>query len=130
MSMDADPTEREMEILKVLWEIQEGSVREVHERLTPESGLHFNTIQTQLRIMDDKGLVKHRREGRVFLYRPQCTREDVSSRFVKKVYDGAVNELMLNMLRSEKLSDKELQELEAMIAEARSKKSQKRKKRS
>lgn len=130
MPMDSAPTEREMEILKVLWEIQEGSVRDVHERLKPESGLHFNTIQTQLRIMDDKGLVKHRREGRTFLYCPQCTREDVSSRFIRKVYDGAVNELMLNMLRSENLSDKELQELESMIAEARSKKSKKRKKRS
>ncbi|QDV41139.1 Penicillinase repressor [Stieleria neptunia] len=128
--MDSAPTEREMEILKVLWEIQEGSVRDVHELLEPESGLHFNTIQTQLRIMDDKGLVEHRREGRTFVYRPQCTREDVSSRFIKQVYDGAVNELMLNMLRSEKLSDKELQELESMIAEARLKKSKKRKKRS
>lgn len=130
MPIDSAPTEREMDILKVLWEIEEGSVRDVHERLEPESGLHFNTIQTQLRIMDDKGLVEHRREGRTFVYRPQCTREDVSSRFIKKVYDGAVNELMLNMLRSEKLSDKELQELESMIAEARSKKSKKRKKRS
>ena len=128
--MDSDPTDREMEILKVLWEIQEGSVREVHERLERQSGLHFNTIQTQLRIMDDKGLVEHRREGRTFLYRPKCTRQDVSSRFIRKVYDGAVNELMLNMLRSERLSDKELRELETMIAEARSKKSKKRKKRS
>lgn len=118
-----------MEILKVLWDIQEGSVRDVHERLEPETGLHFNTIQTQLRIMDDKGLVAHRREGRTFLYRPKCTRERVSSHFLKKVYDGAVGELMLNMLQSEKLSDKELQDLEDMIADARSKKTNKGKRR-
>lgn len=119
--MDTAPTERETDILKVLWEIEEGSVRDVHRRLAQKSGLHFNTIQTQLRIMDDKGLVTHRREGRTFLYRPLCTREQVSSRFLHKVYDGAVNELVLNMLSSEKLSDKELRELEGLIAEARSK---------
>ncbi len=125
--MDIPPTERETDILKVLWEIEEGSVRDVHERLAQESGLHFNTIQTQLRIMDDKGLVTHRREGRTFLYRPLCTREHVSSRFLHKVYDGAVNELVLNMLSSEKLSDKELRELEELIAEARQKKTRSRK---
>ncbi|MFV1967670.1 MAG: BlaI/MecI/CopY family transcriptional regulator [Pirellulaceae bacterium] len=125
--MDTAPTEREMDILKVLWEIEEGSVRDVHEQLAQESGLHFNTIQTQLRIMDDKGLVTHRREGRTFLYRPLCTREQVSSRFLHKVYDGAVNELVLNMLSSEQLSDKELRELEELIAEARHKKTRRRK---
>ena len=125
--MDITPTERETEILKVLWEIKEGSVRDVHERLARESGLHFNTIQTQLRIMDDKGLVTHRREGRTFLYQPVCTREQVSSRFLHRVYDGAVSELVLNMLSSEKLSDKGLRELEAMIAEARHKKARDRK---
>ncbi|WP_417387887.1 BlaI/MecI/CopY family transcriptional regulator [Gimesia sp.] len=125
--METAPTEREMEILKVLWAIEEGSVRDVHARLEPSSGLHFNTIQTQLRIMDDKGLVAHRRQGRSFLYRPLRTREEVSSRFLHKVYDGSVNELMLNMLSSEKLSDKELSELEALIVEARQKKGRTRK---
>ena len=120
--MDTAPTERETEILKVLWEIKEGSVREVHERLAQYSDLHFNTVQTQLRIMDDKGLVAHRREGRTFLYRPLCTREQISSRFLHKIYGGAVNELVLNMLSSEKLSDKELRDLEALIAQARQKK--------
>ncbi len=126
--MDTAPTEREMEILKVLWEIEEGSVRDVHERLQKQSGLHFNTIQTQLRIMDEKELVAHRRQGRTFLYRPLCTREQVSSRFLHKVYDGAVSELVLNMLSSEKLNAKELLELESIIAQARQKKSRNRKK--
>jgi BlaI family transcriptional regulator, penicillinase repressor len=120
--MDLDPTDREMEILKVLWELKEASVRDVHTRLINESGLHFNTIQTQLRIMNDKGLVADRRQGRTLYYRPVCTREQVSSRFLHKVYDGAVNELVLNMLHSEKLSSQELDELEAIIANARTKK--------
>jgi BlaI family penicillinase repressor len=126
--METNPTERELEILKVLWDIDEGSVRDVHERLAKTSGLHFNTIQTQLRIIDDKGLVAHRCDGRAFLYRPLCSREQVSSQFLHKVYDGAVNELMLNMLSSERLTDKELRELESLIAAARHEKTSSRRK--
>ena len=126
--MEISPTEREMEILKVLWEIQEGAVRDVHARLVDESGLHFNTIQTQLRIMDTKGLVSHRRQGRTMFYRPLITRKQVSSRFLDKIYDGALNELVLNMLATEKLSNDELDELESIIADARKKKNRTSKK--
>ena len=111
-----------MEILKSLWELGEGSVRDVHERLAPVSGLHFNTIQTQLRIMDTKGLVSHRREGRTFIYSANCTREDVASRFLHKVFDGALDQLVLSMLNLEKVDAQELKELEKLIAEKRKKK--------
>lgn len=127
--MDVVPTEREMEILKALWDLGEASVRQVHERLAPDSELHFNTIQTQLRIMDDKGLVTHRRDGRAFVYRALCSREKLCSRFLHKLYDGAVDQLVLNMLHSEKLSDRELSELESLISQARQEKNRSRKKR-
>lgn len=117
--MDPSPTDREMEILKVLWELGEGSVRDVHERLEPASGLHFNTIQTQLRIMDGKGLVTHRPEGRTFLYKPACSREQVSSQFLHKVFDGALDQLVLSMLSAERVDANELKELEKLIADAR-----------
>lgn len=120
--MDAAPTDRELEILKVLWELGEGSVRDVHARLLGESGLHFNTIQTQLRIMDDKQLVSHRLEGRTFIYKPLCTREQVSSRFLHKVFDGALDQLMLSMLSAEKVSAAELADLEQLLADARKQK--------
>ncbi len=116
------PTDREMEILKVLWELREGSVRDVHERLAPESGLHFNTIQTQLRIMDRKRLVAHRRTGRTFIYRPLCSREQVSSQFLHKVFNGALDQLVLSMLSAERTDAKELAEIERLIADARRRK--------
>src|SRR5262245_27240785 len=100
-----------MEILKVLWDLGEGSVREVHERMVEKSDLHFNTIQTQLRIMDTKKLVSHRRVGRTFIYRPLCSREQVSSQFLHKVFDGALDQLVLSMLSAEKVGSSELAEL-------------------
>jgi predicted transcriptional regulator len=108
-----------MEILKVLWELGESSVRDVHERLAQKDDLHFNTVQTQLRIMDDKGLVAHRRSGRTFLYRPLCSRDEVSSQFLHKVFDGALDQLVLSMLSAERVSAGELAELEQLIANAR-----------
>src|SRR5687768_14333764 len=106
--MDIAPTDRELEILKVLWELGEASVRDVHAELAEHSGLHFNTIQTQLRIMDSKQLVSHRLDGRTFIYKPLCTREQISSRFLHKVFDGALDQLMLSMLSAEKVSEAEL----------------------
>jgi BlaI family penicillinase repressor len=120
--VDPNPTDREMEILKVLWELGEGSVRDVHEKLAPSSGLHFNTIQTQLRIMNSKQLVTYRQEGRTFLYKSACTREQVSSNFLQKVFDGALDQCVLCMLDADDVDLNELQVLEKLIADARKRK--------
>ena len=116
-----NPTDREIEVLKVLWEIGEGSVRAVHERMSPAGELHFNTIQTQLRIMDRKGLVKHRRDGRTLVYKPMYSREQESSRFLKQVFGGALDQLVLSMLTAERVKGETLDELEELIKDARKK---------
>ena len=113
------PTDRELALLKVLWELGEGTVRDVHERLAPHSGLHFNTIQTQLRIMDSKGLVTHRDDGRAFVYSPRCTRDDVSAQFLNQVFDGAIDQLVASMLNHDKVDADELKELEKLISQKR-----------
>lgn len=119
------PTDREIDILKVLWELGEGSVRSVHERMSPDGELHFNTVQTLLRIMDRKKLVAHRREGRTLIYRPLYSREKESSRFLKQVFDGSLNQLVLSMLAAERVKPETLDELEQLIKAARRKKNRK-----
>lgn len=119
MADDITPSERELDILKVLWELGSGSVREVHERLCPGGELAFNTVQTLLRIMEDKGLVAHRAEGRTFIYSPTCSRERVASRFLNKVFDGALNDFVLTILRAKDADAEELKDLERLIAKAR-----------
>ena len=116
---EPSPSERELEILKVLWELGSGSVREVHQRLCPNDELAFNTVQTTLRIMEDKGLVTHRSEGRTFIYYPQHSRERVARRFLDKVFDGSLDQLVLTLLQTEDTSAGELKELERLIARAR-----------
>ncbi len=116
---EQSPSERELEILKTLWELGEGSVRDVYERLHPQGDAHFNTIQTLLRIMEDKGLVGHRAEGRTFIYFAKHSREKVTSRFLNKVFDGALDQLVLSLLQAEDASPAELKQLERLIARAR-----------
>jgi BlaI family transcriptional regulator, penicillinase repressor len=123
---DISPSERELDVLKVLWELGAGSVREVHERLCPGGELAFNTVQTLLRIMEEKGLVAHRAQGRTFIYSPLYSREQVASRFLKKVFDGALDQFVLSILRAEDADAGELKELERLIAKARRQKEARR----
>jgi predicted transcriptional regulator len=113
------PTERELDVLKVLWTLGESKVRDVHQDLSKTENCAFTTVQTLLRIMADKGLVRSRVEGRTLFYAPVHTREQVSSRFLRRVFDGALDKLVLNLVQAENVSPEELQDLERLIAEAR-----------
>lgn len=125
MAEDPSPSDRELDILKVLWELGSGSVRDVHERLSPGIGLAFNTVQTVLRNMEEKGLVGHRAEGRTFIYSPRHTREQVTSRFLSKVFGGALDQFVLSVLRASDADPDELRGLEQLIAQARAAKRRK-----
>jgi predicted transcriptional regulator len=114
------PTPRELAILKVLWEQGACSVRTVHRSLLREEPeLAYNTIQTMLRVMEDKGLVSHHLEGRTFVYTAQYSRDDSTVRFLDRVFDGAAAQLVQSLLRSERLSAEELEQVHALIAAAR-----------
>jgi BlaI family transcriptional regulator, penicillinase repressor len=114
------PTPRELEILKVLWEQGPSSVRAVHRQLRPqEPDLAQNTVQTLLRIMEEKGLVGHELEGRSFIYTARFTRDDSTARFLERVFDGAAAQLVQSLLRGERVSAEELDRMQALIDEAR-----------
>lgn len=119
--VDLSPTPREMEILKILWEMGQASVRQVYDVMRAREDIAQNTVQTFLRIMADKGLVSHKVDGRTFIYKPNYSRETTVSRFIDNVFDGSVDELVMNALSVKKLSDQELDSLEKMIAEAKRK---------
>jgi predicted transcriptional regulator len=113
------PTPRELEILKVLWESGPSSVRAVHRHLAQAEDLAYNTVQTLLRIMEEKGLVGHHVEGRTFIYTPRFSRDESAARFLDRVFDGAAAELVQSLLRTERILPQELEQMQAMLAEAR-----------
>jgi predicted transcriptional regulator len=119
-----NPTPRELEILKVLWEHGPSSVRRVHRYLARFEDLAYNTVQTLLRIMEEKGLAEHHVEGRTFIYSPRYSRDESAVRFLDRVFDGAADQLVLSLLRSERVAPQELERMQAMLEEARRRKAQ------
>ena len=69
----------QLAIMRVLWQHREASAAEAHRLLPDERGLALTTIATMLRKMDDRGLVRHRRDGRTFVYRPAVARDEETS---------------------------------------------------
>ncbi len=121
MTTTPEPTERELQILKVLWDQGEASVYEVYLALRDELGIVQNTVQAFLRTMEAKGLVRHRAEGRTFIYRPVEKREDTSrsmlAGLLHRVFDGAVDQLVANALSVKPPSEGELARLRDILAE-------------
>jgi BlaI family transcriptional regulator, penicillinase repressor len=121
------PSGREMEILKVLWDLGPSSVRDVCRKMCPNNELAFNTIQTLLRIMDEKGLVSHKQQGRSFIYTPRYSRQKAASRFLEHVFDGAMDQLVLSMISTANPDQEELKQIEKIVADARRRKQRQRK---
>jgi BlaI family transcriptional regulator, penicillinase repressor len=121
---DATPTDRELEALKVLWSRGEATVREISDAMNAGGGdLAYTTVLSLLQVMEQKRLVSHRRHGKAYVYLPRVERQSTFRRlaggFLDRVFDGAVDEYLVHALESKRLSDKELDELEAMLAAAR-----------
>jgi predicted transcriptional regulator len=123
---DTQPTERELEILKILWEKGEASVREVYEEMSQSAPIVQNTVQAFLRTMEDKGLVRHRSQGRTFIYRPVPQRDQTQKNLVggvlDRVFDGAIDQLVQSALSLRKPTRDELDKLEELIRQYRSRK--------
>lgn len=128
MQHGVNPTERELEILKILWRHGEATVRQVYEEVRQQAGIVQNTVQAFLRTMEDKGLVEHRTQGRTFVYRPLLRREQTSrhlvGRMLDRLYDGAMDQMVDSLLSIRQPTEEELRRLEALIVQAGSAKPQ------
>jgi BlaI family penicillinase repressor len=121
---DLVPTDRELEALKVLWQRGEATVRDLWREMTAaENDLAYTTVLSLLQVMEQKGLVGHKRVGKAYAYFAKVRREPtirkLAGGFLDKVFDGAVDEYLVHVLGSRKLKEAELTRLDAMIAEAR-----------
>jgi BlaI family penicillinase repressor len=113
------PTRAELRILQALWELGHATVEEVinHPSLAPRP--NYKTTQAILRIMEDKGLAQHENRGRVFVFAPCVTREQVGrlsvGTLLEQNFGGSPAELLVNLLEVGSVSESELQELETLI---------------
>ncbi len=121
MSKVPNPTKRELAILRILWDRQEATVRQVYEEARKDHPIVQNTVQAFLRTMEQKGLVSHRTEGRAFIYRPVLPKDKAGRRLLSglldQVFDGAVDQLVQSALSLRRPSKSELDRLRALVRE-------------
>ena len=115
-------TDGELRLMRVLWDKGQATVGEVVDALKARPKPAYNTVLTLLRIMEKKGYVSHRKDGRAFIFLPQVDRADASrsalQTLVNRFFDGSPRLLMLNLLEDERLSPEALRQLKERIEEA------------
>ena len=122
-----DLTEAELRLMDVIWRKGSATVAEVAEGLPKELGLAYNTVLTTLRILEDKGYLRHTKpnEGRAFVYHPVVGQKEASRSAVRRLltrfFGDSPEELVLNLLEDEELSEQELKRIRKLIAEVRAK---------
>jgi len=111
----------QLRIMKILWGSGEATVAAVHEELAREKDLAYTTIATMLRKMEGRGLVKHRLEGRSFIYRAAVGEEAVSrgmaDHLLDRLFEGSLADMVHHLLNTRDISREELKRLEKLIAE-------------
>ena len=115
------PTDGELEILRVLWDAGPASLSALCEAMRRERAVAATTVATMLRVMSDKGLVKRTGSGRGATWNAavsqQKTERSMVQRLVNRVFDGAADRLVAHLVEGGELSDAQMAELRAMIDE-------------
>ena len=114
-------TEAEVRLMNVLWARGPSTVNDVLEALPADPPLAYNTVLTTLRILEEKGYLKHKKDGRAFHYVPRVPREQAQMSALRlllsRFFENSAEQLVLNVLKHEKLDPAELQRLRRMIEE-------------
>ena len=107
--------------MKVVWEKKTATVREVYEALREHKTVAYTTVMTMMNILETKGHLAKRPEGRAYVYEPVHAQTQIISGmvqdFVDRVFDGAAQSLVLSLIREKKLSKEDLDEISRLIAD-------------
>ena len=114
-------TPQELAIMKVVWKLEEATVRDVHETLRAQRDVAYTTVMTMMRILEEKGYLEKTRVDRAFLYKPTQPRQQVIGSMVRdfldRVFDGAATPLLLHLAKDRRLSREEKQTLRRITEE-------------
>ena len=106
-------TDKELEIMRVIWKIGEASARQIQEQLPGEQ--HYNSVMTIIRVLERKNHLTHREEGRTYIYRATASqakaRQRVLSHLLRHVFEGSAASLVLNLVETGDLTVEDLDEI-------------------
>jgi predicted transcriptional regulator len=112
-------TEAELRLMKILWQRGESVVSDLVAAMPEGETLAYNSVLTTVRILEQKGYVDHRQEGRAFVYRP-CVAENEASRsevrhVLSRFFGNSRERLLLSLLGDDEISQEELQRLKEAV---------------
>ncbi len=113
------PTESELEILRVLWDKEKATVREVHEVLSATKDAGYTTTLKLLQIMFEKGLVKRDDSSKTHIYQANVSKEITQQQFMGKMihslFSGSSTQLVMQALGNHTHSKEELEEIQQLL---------------
>lgn len=119
-------TDQELEIMKVVWERENATVRDVYEQLLRHRKIAYTTVMTMMGILERKGHLKKTADGRAYVYRPAQPKAKVVGNmvqdFVKRVFDGSAQPLLVHLVEKKEIDEEQLREIERLLKERRRKK--------
>lgn len=120
---DIHITEAELEILQVLWDKKQATVKEIHEELSEGREAVYTTTLKQMQVMYEKGLLKRDDSRRQHIYYPDVDIKRVQRKFMDKVmknlFSGSAGELVMNALSNYKTTPEELEQIKTLIEKAK-----------
>jgi BlaI family penicillinase repressor len=118
-------TDQELEIMKVVWERESATVRDVYEELLRHRKIAYTTVMTMMGILERKGHLKKSSNERAYVYRPAQPKGKVVGNmvqdFVKRVFDGSAQPLLVHLVENKEIDEEQLKEIESLLKERRRK---------
>ena len=115
-------TDRELDVMAVLWELGSATVPEVREKMADD--LAYTTVQTVLRTLEAKGYVSHQEEGRFHRYQPLVEREEAGrsalNRLVTKIFRGSPELLLTQLVAQRQLGDDQILRMRKLLEDLQS----------
>jgi BlaI family penicillinase repressor len=111
----------ELQVMKLIWDKGEATVRDVWEKLYPERGLAYTTVATVMRKLESKGFLKHDEKDRTYIYRPLADQGKISQGMLREMidglFDGSAAKLVTTLIQGEHLTERDLNQIQRIILE-------------
>ncbi len=116
-------TPQELEIMKLVWERDSATVRDVYEALLERRKIAYTTVMTMMKILESKGYLKKRRQERAFVYWPADNKEKVIGKmireFMDRVFNGSAEPLLVHLVKGKHIREKDLEKVRKMLEESK-----------
>ena len=111
---------RELQIMKIVWEKGQATIRDIYETLLKRERIAYTTVSTMVKILEEKGFLRHDVDRRTYVYKPLVAKEEVSrgmlQDLLERLFDGSTEMLLNTLVKVKGLNENDLEDLWQRIA--------------